>query len=317
MGMRYFLPWVLFSSFGMAFQTNPATYQTALKQPEATSLFGKWLHAISFPADTKARLDSNLAVAKSDFDKDPENADNIIWYGRRLAYLWRYRDAIDVFTKGIEKHANDPRMFRHRGHRYITVREFSKAVDDLTKAAQLIKGKPDDVEPDGQPNRLNIPTGTLHSNIWYHLGLAYYLRGEFGKALVAYLECMKVSNNPDMLCATSDWLYMTYQRLGRKKEAQQVLRPITKDMNIIENTAYHKRLLMYKGELPTDSLLNTKEATDLDIATQGYGVANWYFYTGQKEKALELFQRIIEGTSWAAFGYIAAEADLKRILAAK
>ncbi len=311
------LPCVLLSSLGIAFQNNPAPYQTALKQPEATSLFGKSLHPISFPADTKAKLDSNLAAAKSDFDKNHENADNIIWYGRRLAYLWRYRDGIDVFTKGIESHPNDSRMYRHRGHRYITVREFSKAVDDLTRAAQLIKGKQDVVEPDGQPNRLNIPTGTLHSNIWYHLGLAYYLRGEFGKALEAYFECMKVSNNPDMLCATSDWLYMTYQRLGRKKEAQQVLRPITKDMNIIENTAYHKRLLMYKGELPTDSLLNTQDATDLDIATQGYGVANWYFYTGQKEKALELFQKVIAGAYWAAFGYIAAEADLKRMPPAK
>jgi tetratricopeptide (TPR) repeat protein len=317
MRARYFLPYVLLSSFGMAFQSNPAPYRTALKQPEATSLFGKWLHAISFPTDTKARLDSNLAVAKSDFDKDPGNADNIIWYGRRLAYLWRYRDAIDVFTKGIERHPSDPRMYRHRGHRYITIREFSKAVDDLAKAAQLIKGKQDEVELDGQPNRLNIPTGTLHSNIWYHLGLAYYLLGEFDKALEAYLECMKVSNNPDMLCAASDWLYMTYQRLGRKKEAQQVLRPITKDMNIIENTAYHKRLLMYKGELPADSLLNTQDATDLDIATQGYGLANWYFYTGQEKKALDLFQRVIGGAYWAAFGYIAAEADLKRISMAK
>ncbi|MBF8248941.1 MAG: hypothetical protein HW374_1741, partial [Bacteroidetes bacterium] len=67
----------------------------------------------------------------------------------------------------------------------------------------------------------------------------------------------------------------------------------------------------------TDSLLNTQDATDLDIETQGYGVANWYFYTGQKEKALELFQKVIGGAYWAAFGYIAAEADLKRILTAK
>lgn len=262
-------------------------------------------------------LDSNLAVAKADYDRDPNNADNIVWLGRRLAYLWRYKDAREVFSKGIAKFPNDARFYRHRGHRYISIREFDKAIEDLKKAAELVRGKPDEIEPDGQPNKFNIPTSTLQSNTWYHLGLAYYLKGDFRNALEAYLECMKVSTNPDMLCATSDWLYMTYHRLGREEEAKKVLSPITRDMKILENTAYHKRLLMYKGELPVDSLLNTNDASDLDIATQGYGVGNWYFYNGQKKKAKEIFKKVVDGTYWAAFGYIAAEVDLKIMGAGK
>ena len=39
------------------------------------------------------------------------------------------------------------------------------------------------IEPDGQPNARNIPTSTLNSNIYYHLGLAQYLKGEFEAAL--------------------------------------------------------------------------------------------------------------------------------------
>lgn len=31
-------------------------------------------------------------------------------------------------------------------------------------------------EPDGIPNALNPPLTLPHRNIWYHLGLAYYLK---------------------------------------------------------------------------------------------------------------------------------------------
>ena len=37
----------------------------------------------------------------------------------------------------------------------------------------MIAGKEDSIEPDGMPNPQNIPVSSLHTNIWYHLGLAY------------------------------------------------------------------------------------------------------------------------------------------------
>lgn len=306
---------VVLASFTLTAQVSPPStnHPTQQHQPEAYSLFGKPLYRIELPAQTKAQLDSHYAIAKANYLRDANNAENIIWFGRRAAYLWRYREAIEIFSEGIKKFPEDPRMYRHRGHRYITVREFDKAIADLEKAASLIKERPDEIEPDGQPNRYNIPTSTLNSNIWYHLGLAYYLKGDFANALRSYNECMKYSTNPDMLCATSDWLYMTLRRLGQKEEASKVLQPITKEMNVLENHAYHKRLLMYKGELPVDSLLNATNATDLDIATQGYGVGNWYLFNGQPQRAKEMFEKVLTGNYWAAFGYIAAEADLRRM----
>jgi tetratricopeptide (TPR) repeat protein len=293
---------------------RPATENLPVQQqPEAYSLFGRPLYRPELPKQTKAQLDSNYAIALANYHRDPHNAENIIWLGRRAAYLWRYREAIEIFSEGIQKFPDDPRLYRHRGHRYITVREFDKAIADLEKAASLIANRPDEIEPDGQPNRYNIPTSTLHSNIWYHLGLAYYLKGDFPNALRCYQECLKVSTNPDMLCATSDWLYMTLRRLGKTEEAAKILLPISNDMNILENHAYHRRLLMYKGELPLDALLNTANASELDIATQGYGVGNWYLYNGHPQKAQEMFEKVLAGNYWAAFGYIAAEADLKRM----
>lgn len=283
-----------------------------LPKPEAHSLFGEPLYALAIPAQQRATLDSNLVKAQADYQQNPKDPERLIWLGRRLAYLWRYREAIEVFSKGIGLHPKSYKLLRHRGHRYITVREFDNAIADLEKAAKLIRNVPDEIEPDGAPNQYNIPTGTSHSNIWYHLGLAYYLKGDFENAFHGFLECMKFSKNDDMICATSDWLYMIYRRLGRDAEAQKVLEPIHENMNILENHAYHKRLLMYKGLLSPDSLLDTKNAGDLDIATQGYGLGNWYFYNGETEKAKEIFARVRKGKYWAAFGYIAAEADLRR-----
>jgi tetratricopeptide (TPR) repeat protein len=287
------------------------TVATAQQRPEATSLSGKPLMRISLPDQEK--LEANLAQAEKELAANPKSADAIIWVGRRLGYLWRYQDAIQMFSRGIAEHPNDARMYRHRGHRYITVRQFDNAIKDFEKAVSLIKGQRDEIEPDGQPNPAGKPRSTLHFNIWYHLGLAYYLKGDFAKALNAYNECMKVSTNDDSIAATSDWLWMTLMRLNRKAEAAKVLERITPKMDILENGSYHRRLLMYKGLEKPEALLDPANADGLTLATQGYGVGNWYLVTGNASRAREIFEKVVAGPNWSAFGYIAAEADLQRM----
>jgi tetratricopeptide (TPR) repeat protein len=264
--------------------------------------------------EARQGMEARLAEARARFDSQPNDPDAIIWLGRRTAYLGSYQEAIKIFSRGVELHTGDARFYRHRGHRYITLRCFDSAIADLEKAAKLIRGKADEIEPDGLPNARNTPTGTLQSNIWYHLGLAHYLKGDFENALRSYRECMKVSKNPDMLVATSHWLYMTLRRLGRAGEARKVLDPITEQMDIIENRDYHRLLLMYKGKLTPESLLeeSMKGGSSLSSATIGYGVGNWHLYNGEREKAAAVFRKVIESNQWASFGYIAAEAELKR-----
>jgi tetratricopeptide (TPR) repeat protein len=280
--------------------------------PEATSLLGKPLYAPQPSESARPQLEANLAEAKGAYEKAPGDADALIWVGRRTAYLGRYRETIDIFTKGIQQHPGDARMYRHRGHRYLTVREFDRAIADFEKAAQLVAGRPDEIEPDGQPNARNTPTSTLQSNIFYHLGLAYYLKGDFERAADAYRRCMAVSKNPDMLVATTHWYYMTLRRLDRKAEADALLAPIIAGMDIIENSSYHELLLMYKGEKTAERLLS---GSGLDGATKGYGVANWHLYNGRKDEARKILTEIVEtnAAQWAAFGYVAAEADLARM----
>jgi tetratricopeptide (TPR) repeat protein len=268
------------------------------------------------PATAEARraMERDLARARADYERDPADADAVIWYGRRLAYPGRFGEAVEVFTRGVELHPKDARLYRHRGHRYITLRRFDLAARDLERAAKLIRGKPDEIEPDGQPNARGVPLGTLHSNVWYHLGLAYYLQGDFKRAVKAYREGMKVSTNDDRLVSQTHWLYMALRRAGREREAARLLEPVTESMSVVENREYHQLLLMYKGLLAPERLLaDSARAGALADATAAYGVGNWHLYNGRREEAVRLFKRVVSGPQWTSFGYIAAEADLKRL----
>ena len=275
------------------------------------SLLGDTLALPVFDDETMTRLNADAVSAAESLDVNP-TPDNYVWLGRRLGYLWRYNPAISVFTNGINAYPEYAPLYRHRGHRYISIRRFDLAVTDLSRAAELIAGTADEIEQDGAPNRLNIPRGTLHFNVWYHLGLARYLQGDFEGAVDAFSNARNVSRNDDTLVAATDWLYMSLRRNALHDNAERLLNDISVEMDVIENESYHRRLLMYKGILPADSLLDPANAEALDLATQGYGLANWYLYNGDADRATELFQRVVAGDYWPAFGYIAAEAELAR-----
>ena len=277
------------------------------------SLLGKELPIPPVSAATAARLQDNLATAEAHFGADP-TLENTVWYGRRLAYLFRYDEALQVFSDGLSRFPDSHELRRHRGHRYISTRQFDKAIADFEAAAALAADRPVTVEPDGTPNRLNQPVSNSHFNIWYHLGLSYYLTGQFARAIDSYHTCMTYSDNDDSIMATSDWLYMSLRRLNRPDEAAAVLDPIHSGMTIVESPAYLNRLLMYKGERTPESLLQleeeTPESTAIAVATQGYGVGNWYLYNGDEARAKEIFNMVLATPQWSAFGYIAAEVDM-------
>ncbi len=293
-------------------ETPAAAVAPALPEgAEAISLLGEPLYPTPRPDEVAARQADDIAAAQADYDASSDDADAIIWLGRRIGYTGRYRDAIEVFSEGIRKHPGDARMYRHRGHRRISVREFDRAIEDLSHAAALVAGQPDEVEPDGQPNERGIPTSTLQSNIHYHLALAHYLKGDFETALQSYEDYFAVTTNPDQLVAISHWWYMALRRLGRDEEAAAVLEPVTAELDVIENTSYHRLLLMYKGEIEADELWDPESEDPAGVAI-AYGVANWHLYNGRAEQAEEMFRRILEGSGWAGFGFIAAEAEIAR-----
>jgi tetratricopeptide (TPR) repeat protein len=289
-------------------------WDRALVQPrvEAVSLLGDTLRAFPLSSETRTRYETQLAEARAAYDRAPTNADSIIWFGRRLAYLGRIREAIDVYTRGLALHPQNPWLYRHRGHRYITVREFDRAIEDLKRAASLVAGKADEVEPDGQPNPRNIPIGTLHSNIDYHLALAHYLKGDFERALPIYKRELDNAQNDDRRVSIAYWYYLSLRRLGRESEAAAILSPSWSRMNVIENETYRRLLLLYKGAISLDSVLTRTTGVGMSVTdvTGAYGAAMWHLMNGRDAEAQRIFREIVAGAQWGAFGYIAAEAEL-------
>jgi len=279
-------------------------------KPEATSLLGVPLYSPPLAPERQKALEADLARATADFLKDPESADAAVWLGRRYAYLGRYREAIDAFTRGLAAHPDDARLLRHRGHRYITTRQLDKALADLTRAAELTSGQKDEPEPGADPARPS--TTTLHYQIDYHLGLAHYLKGDFASAEKAYRRCLDTARgNDDSVVGATDWLYMTLRRLGKDKDAAALLEPIRPDMKVGDSRVYLNRLLMYKGVYSPEDLLRAG-GDGVARATYGYAVGNFALVNGRPAEARAAFEQVTKGDQWIAFGFAAAEAELAR-----
>src|SRR5215218_705719 len=71
---------------------------------EAVSFFGEPLVPAILPAAVKAERETKLAEARAAVERSPGDAEALIWLGRRTAYLGRYRESIEIFSRGIEQH---------------------------------------------------------------------------------------------------------------------------------------------------------------------------------------------------------------------
>jgi hypothetical protein len=254
----------------------------------------------------------DLAAAQVAYDRAPQDRDALIWLGRRIAYTGAYQRAIDLYTLGLERHPDSPFVLRHRGHRYLSIRDTKRARADLERAWTLVRGQPDLVEPDGQPNARGIPTSTLHSNIRYHLALAYFLDGDFALAAPIWAEDARVAANLDQRVAATYWWVLSLAHLGRRAEVTALLAPIDPSWEIIENGSYHRLLLYMKGALAEDRLL-TADADALERQTVGNGVGQWHAANGRTAAARAAWQRVLAGNPPPSFGVLAAERGLARL----
>lgn len=257
------------------------------------------------------------------------------------SYQDRHPDAVRVLSEGIAKHPDSALLLRHRGHFNVSIREFAAAVTDFQRSVALLDGQDDEIEyyqaelmPEverlilGQePQLLAAPTaidaanlarlrdvykGTLKSSAWYHYGLAHYLLGEFDEAADKYSTTLELCVDDDMTVATTDWLYMSLRRAGRDAEAAELLDSTSLEMHINE-PSYYRRMEMYKGVTSPEAVLSPTDGDRKTLATQGYGVGNWYLYNGRIDEAKSVFKRILDVGHRAAFGTIAAEVDLARL----
>ena len=273
------------------------------KTIETVTLLGDTLMS---PEIREGKSLDQFKSAQNNYYRDQENPEVLIWYGRRVAYLGYFKEAIKIYTLGIEKFPYDARFYRHRGHRYISTRQYDNAINDFKKALELIDGKEDQIEPDGLPNSKNIPLSTLHGNIWYHLGLAYYLKNDMNNAAKSFSDRSVTHKFDDNIVSSAHWLYMIYRRQNKIKQSNLIVKNISKDMDIIENMSYHQTSLFHKG------LIKESEMDIDEVAL--YSIANWYIYEKNDTlKAKDYYKELLDNGNPFSFAYIAAESDWKRL----
>lgn len=259
-----------------------------------------------------APVPPDLAAARAAHARDPHDRDALIWLGRRIAYTGAYQEAIDLYTQGLEHHPNSPFILRHRGHRHLSMRATTQARADLERAWAIARTMPDDIEPDGQPNARGIPTSTLHSNIRYHLALAYFLDGDYALAEPIWAEDARVATNLDQRVAATYWWVITLAHLGRLDDVARVLAPIDASWDIIENGSYFRLLRWMKGELAIEQLLPAG-ASALEQQTVGNGIGQWHAANGRWADARAAFTSVVNGSPAPSFGVLAAERGLARL----
>jgi tetratricopeptide (TPR) repeat protein len=238
----------------------------------------------------RAQADTGpIARAERALAADPRNVDRVIDLGLAQSNARQYREAIQTFTRGLAIAPDNAVLYRWRGHRYLSVREFDRARDDLTRGASL--------------------DSTLYG-IWYHLGIVRYVAGDFAGAAAAFARAQPRAPDAGELAGSTDWLWMSLSRAGQKREAQAMLDRHPDSLAV--NNAYARRLQLYRGLIGAAQVFTAADTADIQVATLSYGLGNWYLVRGDTAQARTWFERSIRSGGWPAFGFIAAEAELRR-----
>ena len=231
-----------------------------------------------------------VARAESTLAADPRNVDRIIQLGLAQSAIRQYRAAIATFTRGIAIAPDNAMLYRWRGHRYLSIRQLDSARADLEHGLAL--------------------DSTLYG-CWYHLGIVKYVTGDFNGAADAFAHALPLAPEPGERAGSIDWSWMSLSRAGRAADAQAVLDQHADSIPV--ESAYTQRLRLYRGQIGPDQVVTPADTADIQVATLSYGVGNWYLVRGDTAHAREWFERSVKSGGWPAFGFIASEAELRRL----
>ncbi len=261
-----------------------AATQVRAQRPEYVSPSGERYYA---QPDTGpvARAESALALAP----RDPER---ILRLERAQAAARQFREAIATLTRGIAANPRNALLYVDRGHRYISVREFGRALADLQRAAALDSSIYD---------------------IWFHLGVVRFVQGDFAEAARDFARARPLVPNEEEKAGSADWLWMSLSRAGRHAEAAAVLGTVPDSFGAPPRYPYVQRLRLYQGRIRPDDLIGPADTGDVQLATLAYGLGDWYLAQGDTARARTCFERAVASGGWPAFGFIVSEAELRRL----
>lgn len=275
--MRRPLGVIAMSMFGLAATQSISAQSVQYKSPAGV--------------EYRAQADTGpIARAEAALAAEPRNVERFIQLGVAQSGARQFREAIQTFTRGMAVAPNDPMLYRWRGHRYLSVREFDRAMADLTRGLQL---------------------DSTNYGVLYHLGIVKFVRGDFAGAADAFRRAQPRAPDAGELAGSTDWLWMSLMRAGRKADAQAMLARRPDSLPI--NNAYSRRLKLYRNEIGPDDVFTPADTADVQVATLSYGLGNWYLVKGDTTRARQYFVRSVRSTGWPGFGFIVSEVELRRL----
>lgn len=254
------------------------------------SLIGTPLRLPEFPAATQRRLEQDLEIARAALRIAPDRPESHFWVARRLAYLGRFCESVDVLTAAIAQFPESYELRRYRARKLARSRQFEAALADYREGLRLMEGKPDYFEPDGLPNRLGITIGTYRGNMIYYHAQTSFAVGDYG-TMIAGLQTAFDMTWPfaknDMIPPIAYWTYLAYRKLGEHDKARAVIDRVPAEIDLIENHAYHQATMVMQGRIP---LAEAARSKDPNVK---FAVAMEHRFAGREAEATAMLREIV------------------------
>ena len=252
-------------------------------------------HQVADPVRTQLADSDEVSAARTKVAAAPRDADAWMELGLALSHSMLMREAVEAFSRAIAIDPFTGIYYRHRGHRHVSCWEFPEAAADFETAARLI--------PDNW-------------DVWYHLGLSYFLMREYDLAQAAYKRCLEITDMNDIEAypAVIDWSWRTAKRRGDEALAAELIAMLPADFPIdTDECGYALNCAVYQGRYTADEALDICMRFDsLHSATSLFAIGNYLRETGETAKGDEVLDRLVsiaDEADWCTFGYLAAAVD--------
>lgn len=266
--------------------------QQSGRDAEAVSPLGRLLYAKT-PAEAPALFQSLEAARQRVASQGGRpSRDALLELGQALDAVWKYREAVSVYSTGLSRLGRDGEFFLRRGLSSLRLRNVERALEDLRQAVRFNQGS---------------------FEARYRLGLAYFVDGEFRRAFRTLEEARALASTDDEQAAALSWSYLSARRAGRRDDAEEVLRTIPPSLDLEAAGPYPRLLQMFLGRVGESAVYDQDAPPEERGSTEGFGVACLHLYTNSEERAEELLGLVVAGPDWPAIGVIAAESDLARL----
>ncbi len=297
---------------------TPIDYDPLLPESEALAvdLEGNkllhWKDVDSVWAQRKKYVD-DMRIAYLSKIEEPASYIN---FARAYSEAGRIENAIDILNKGANKFPEVPDFYLYRGENLLRSRQLTDGVDDFWKAGQKMEksSKGDGVA--GMRGEDSIAGMSIAYRNYLLMGIAFLCNNDLSSADKFFEVCGDFSTNSDLWARSYYWQYACYSRSGRSKDAQDILKNLNADMQILSvSKPYLDALKYYKGLIKESDLVDTKtlptnsvEANPWLVKMYAVGIKN--LIDGNKDKAMLTFEIIKRSGYWNTLPFIVAEAEL-------